>query len=46
MGLTFQVEADKMGCGLCGNLANRPGGIVREVGGKNTDSKLTLYDKK
>ena len=42
MGLTLQVKGDKMGCGLCGDLTDRPGGVVGEVRGKDTNPKLTL----
>ena len=42
MGLALKMEGDKVGRGLCRDLAEGPGSVVGEVRGKDTNSKLTL----
>ena len=44
MGLTLQMEGDKVGRDLRRDLTDRPRGVVGEVGWKDTDSKLTLQE--
>ena len=45
MGLTLQVETDKMGRGFCRDFTDGPGGVVRQMGGEYTDTEFTLCKK-